>query len=101
MGGSIEFRSEYGNGTTFKFSIKDRENPIPAVSNNYANAESPDELEESKISPLNCSDCKRPLMAGPSKSEIALVVDDEDICAHVLKEMLEKLGVSAEKVYII
>lgn len=96
MGGNIEFKSETGKGTTFTFSIKDRTETEKMLVGKIEDSQI--DISQTDMKPLNLMGAE---MRTIDKENIALVIDDEDICAHVLKQMLETMGVPTEKVRLL
>ena len=99
MSGSINFRSEYGKGTTFTFDIKDfekREQPLQEFNNSGDFCYT---IQEDGISAFPESFINQEQKAEPLKR--ILIVDDELICSHVLAGYCKSLKVSCEIVILL
>ncbi len=97
MGGKISFESEYGKGTTIVYSVQNK-GVETATSDDQLQI--PNEDVDLSFAHLCCSahtEMKGPSQGLPAES-LALVVDDELLCANAVKSHLKHCGLSVDSV---
>lgn len=91
MGGEISFKSEYGRGTEFTFTIIDKEDSFAAPEGN--SVVKLGHLREISTAKTNSPQDEKPSSKFKGR---ALVVDDEYFCGYILQKTLKSLEFDAD-----